>query len=119
MVQRFVMAKPSTNEPDDLLSILKSVRPPAPQHVLDRILEVDFETGFAQQPELLIDLVLRLTADAICASNELNGNEQAQYRQSLEQLSSGIKAITQGVFSRSEMEIYLIKLDLRIAEIEP
>lgn len=117
MVQRFIMTKPSSSELDAVLSVLKSVRPPAPQHFLDRILEVDLDKTFAQQPELLMDLVLRLTADAICASRNLMGNKQAQYRHSLEQLSSRINLITQGAPSRSEMEIYLSKLDLRVAEI--
>jgi hypothetical protein len=102
----------------DALADLNAARPAAPQQILCRLSEMDFALVHAQNPELLLDLVLRLAADSIVARHDVTGPARAEYRRTLELISRKLNVIAPSEASDSELVTYLSKFDLRLAEFD-
>lgn len=99
-----------------ILAQLHAVRPPAPVDAVKQLGSMDFASVYAQEPELILDLVLRIAADSICACYDLRDPERADYLEALQEVSRKLNQLSGNASSDAELSTYLSKFDLQLAE---
>jgi hypothetical protein len=99
-----------------VLAELQAVRPPAPVEAVKQLGGMDFASVYAQEPQLILDLVVRITADCIVACYDLGDPGRADYLGALQEVSRKLNELSGNASSDAELSTYLSKFDLRLAE---
>lgn len=99
-----------------LFADLKAALPPAPLQLVRHLAELDLNLVYAQDPELIVDLILRIRADSILACYDMVGAAQADYLGALKLISLKINAIATQDTSNFELITYLRKFDTQLNE---
>ena len=101
---------------EQILAGLNAVRPPAPLELLRELEAVDFGSGYAAEPDLVLDLVLRITADSIVANYDLREPERTHYSEALLVIFAKLNEFSGDTALHSEFKRYMRTFGIRLAE---
>ena len=101
---------------EQILSELNAVRPPAPLELLRELEAVDFGSMYAAEPDLVLDLVLRITADSIVANYDLREPERTHYLETLQIISGKLNQLSGDTALHSELKRYTRTFGIRLVE---
>lgn len=100
----------------EALANLKAVRPPASLQAVRRLADIDFASAYVQERRLVLDLVLRISADSIVSCYDFREPERAKYLEALRAVFGNLHLLRSNQTADTELSSYLDKLDFYLAE---
>ncbi|MBB3861368.1 hypothetical protein GGQ88_002652 [Novosphingobium hassiacum] len=110
------MSNESLDRFKSLFADLGAALPPAPLKVICLLGELDLNAVYTREPDFLLDLTLRITADSILACYDMVGPAKADYLGALRLISLKLNFIANQEVENSELLTYLSKLDSQLDE---
>lgn len=100
------------------MSDIGSRHPPVPVNLLRDVSDLDIALVHEEEPDLLLDFILRVTADSIMASHDFSGPCRDEYHQVFKLLSCALDGIATKEPYESDFRIYLAKFKASVAEFD-